>query len=73
MTKILLMVSHKIYNLSANEGFVIFFTSMLITWFIGTFTLKMKYQSIVDLFNGSEHIYWILNLKVKCTQYGICR
>ena len=36
------------------------------------FTLIMKSQSIVYLLNESEHIYWILALKVKCTQYGIC-
>ena len=57
------MVSHKNYNLSANEGFVIFLTSKLITCFIDGFTLKMKSQSIAYLLNGSEHIYWILDLE----------
>ena len=42
MTKTLLMVSHKHYNLNANESFVIFFTSKLNTWFIDTVTVKMK-------------------------------
>ena len=42
MTKTLPMVGHKNYKLSANEGFVIFLTSKMITWFIGNFTLKMK-------------------------------
>ena len=52
------MVSRKKYNLNANEGFVIFLTSKLITCFIGGFTLIMKPQSIAHLLN--EHIYWIL-------------
>ena len=59
MTKTLSMVGHKNYNLSANEDFVIFLTSMLITCFIDGFTLKMKSQSIAYLLNESEHIYWI--------------
>ena len=59
------MVSDKNYNLSANEGFVIFLTSKLITCFIDGFTSKMKFQSIAYLFNGNEHIYWILNLEDK--------
>ena len=63
MTKTLSMVSHKNYNLSANEGFVIFLTSKLITCFIDGFTSKMKSQSIAYLLNGSEHIYWILDLE----------
>ena len=64
MTKTLSMVSHKNnYNLNANEGFVIFLTSKLVTWFIGSFTLKMKSQSIAYLLNGSEHMYWIWNLE----------
>ena len=57
------MVSHKNYNLNANEGFVMFLTSKLITCFIDGFTSKMKSQSIAYLLNGSEHIYWILNLE----------
>ena len=57
------MVSRKNYNLNANEGFVIFLTSKLITCFIGGFTLTMKPQSIAHLLNGNEHIYWILDLE----------
>ena len=63
MIKTLTMVSHKNYNLNANEGFVIFFTSKLIACFIGGFTLTMKPQLIAHLLNGSEHIYWILDLQ----------
>ena len=62
MTKTLPMATHKNYNLSANEGFVIFLTSKLITCFIGVITLKMKSQSIAHLLNGGEHMYWILDL-----------
>ena len=62
MTKTLSMVSHKNYNLCANEGFVIFLTSKIITCFIDGFTSKMKFQIIAHLLNGSEHIYWILKL-----------
>ena len=36
------MVGRKNYNLNANEGFVMFLTSKLITCFIGGFTLTMK-------------------------------
>jgi hypothetical protein len=36
------MVSHKYYNLNANEGFVIFFTYNLMTCFIDNFTSKKK-------------------------------
>ena len=46
MTKILSLVCHKNYNLSANEGFVIFLTFKLITCFIDGLTPKMKSQSI---------------------------
>ena len=42
MAKVLSMVSQKTYKLSVNEGFVIFWTSKLITYFIDSFTLKMK-------------------------------
>ena len=63
MTKILSMISHKNYNLNANEGFVMFLTSRLITCFIDGFTSQMKSQSIAYLLNGSEHIYWILDLE----------
>ena len=54
------MVSHKNYNLSVNKGFVILWTSKLITCFIDGFTLTMDPQSIAHLLNGSEHMYWIL-------------
>jgi hypothetical protein len=57
------MVSHKSYDINANEDFVMFLTSKLITWFIGGFTLKMKSQSIAYLLDESEHIYWILDLE----------
>ena len=57
------MVSCRNYNLNANEGFVIFLTSKLITCFIGGFTLAMKPQSIAHLLNGNEHMYWILGLE----------
>ena len=57
------IVSHKNYNLSGSEGFVIFLTSKSITCFIGGFTLIMKSQSIAYLLNGSEHIHWILTLE----------
>ena len=63
MTKTLSIVSHKNYNLNANEGFVIILISKLITWFIGSFNLKMKSQSIVYLLIESEHIYWIWDLE----------
>ena len=63
MTKTLSMISHKNYNLSANESFVIFLTSKLLTWFIDGFTSKMKSQSIAYLLYGSEHIYWIWDLE----------
>ena len=46
-------------------------TSKLTTCFIDGFTSKMKSQSIVYLLNGSGHIYWILDLEMKCTQYGL--
>ena len=69
------MASRKNHNLNANEGFVIFLTSKLITCFVGGFTLTMKPKSIAYLLNGSEFIcvyigFW--SLRVKCTQYGIC-
>ena len=60
MTKTLSMVSHKNYNLSANEGFLIILTSKLITRFIDGFTSKMK---VAYSLSGSEHIYWILDLQ----------
>ena len=57
------IVSHKNYNLSGNEGFVIFSTSKSITCFIDRFALIMKSQSIAYLLNESDHIYWILNFE----------
>ena len=57
------MVSHKNYNLSANEGFVKFMTSKLITCFIDSFASKKKAQSIAYLLIGSEHIYWIVDVE----------
>ena len=53
------MASHKNHNLSANEGFIILLTSKINE----NFTLQMKSQSIVYLLNGSEPIYWILDLE----------
>ena len=47
MTKTLLMVSHKSYNLIAIEGFVIFFTFKLITCFTDIFTLIMPNQLLI--------------------------
>ena len=69
MTKTLSIVSHKNYNLSVNEGFVIFLTSKLIKCFIDGFTLKMKSQSTAHLLNESKHVFW--TLKMKRTQYGL--
>jgi hypothetical protein len=46
MTKTLSMASHKIYNLRAKHGFLLFYTFKLNTWFIRGFTLKMKSQAI---------------------------
>ena len=57
MTKTLSLVSHKNYDLSANEGIAKKITSNLITCFIAGFTSKMKSQSIAHLLNKSEHIY----------------
>ena len=62
MNKTLSMVSHRNYNLSAHEGFLIVLTFKLITCFIDGFTSKMKSHSIAYLFNASEHIYWISDL-----------
>ena len=52
------MISHKNYNLGANEGFVIL-TSKVITCFNDGFTSKLKSQSIVYFLNDSQHIYGI--------------
>src|ERR1700738_383706 len=72
MTKSLSIVSHKNYNLSANEDFVIFVTSKLITCFLGGFTLKMKSNQLL-IYSMEVNIYiGFKTLKMKCTQYGIC-
>ena len=57
------MVIQKNDNLSANEGFVIFSFSKLMTCFIDGFTVKMKSQLVAYLCIGNEHIYWILGLE----------
>ena len=66
MTKILSIVSHKNYNISANECFVIFLTSKLITCFIDSFTSKMKSQSIVYLLNERQHAYFKNGVSRNC-------
>ena len=63
------MVSRKKYNLNANEGFVIFLTSKLITCFIGGFTLIMQPQSIAHLLNGMSTYIGFWALRVKRTQF----
>ena len=55
MIKTLAIASHKNHNLGANEGFQIFLTSKLFTYFNGSFNLKIKSQSIVYLLNESKH------------------
>ena len=60
-------MNHKVLN--ANEDFVTFLTSELN---FDDFTLVIESQKIAYLLGGSEHIYWIWTLKVKCTQYGFC-
>ena len=57
------MVSHKNYDLSVDEGIVIFLTSKFITSFIDGFTSEMKSKSIVYLLSGSGHIDRILDLE----------
>jgi len=67
------MVSHKnVYPQCLREFHNIFLTFKLIKCFIDGSTSGMKSQSIVYLLSGSAHIYWVLNLKVTCTQYEIC-
>jgi hypothetical protein len=64
------MVGHINYNvLNANEDFVVILTSNLITCFI-YFEYEIPFSCL--LLGGSAHIYWILDLKVKCTEYGVC-
>ena len=72
MIKTLSMASHKNHNLSASEGFIIFLTSKLFTYFIGSFTLKMNPNQLL-IYSVKVNIYigfW--TLKMKWTQYGIC-
>ena len=66
------MVSHKNYNPSTNEGFVMFLTSKLITCLIDGFTLKKKSHLVAQLFNESEHIYWILDLENEVHSRWLC-
>ena len=71
MTKTLSMVSHKNYDLSANEDFVIFLTSKLITCFIDDFTSKIISQPIA-YYSMEVNVYigfW--TLKMKCTLFGL--
>ena len=42
---------------------MLYLVSKLITCFIGDFNSKTKSQSVASLLNGSEHIYWILDLE----------
>ena len=68
MTKTLSMVSHKNYNLNANEGLVILFTSKFFLIALLMVSLqKMKSQSIAYLLYERKHIYWIWTLKTKYT------
>ena len=57
------MASHKNCNLGASEGSVILLISTLIACFNDNLILIMKFQSLACLLNGSEHIYWILDLE----------
>ena len=52
------MVSHKNYNFNANEDFVTFPTSKLITSFIDDFVFEMQSQSITYLLSESADTYW---------------
>ena len=71
MTKTLSMVSHKNYNLNANEGFVNCFTSKLITCFVDGVTSKVHpSQLLINSMEVNKYIgFW--TLKMKCTQYGL--
>jgi hypothetical protein len=71
MTKTIAMISHKNYNLSANEAFVIFLNSKLITCFIDGFTSKIKSQSIGYWLNGSEHTYMRARTHTKHSLYAL--
>jgi hypothetical protein len=63
MTKILSMVTHKNYKLSANEGFVIFYISKLIISYIDGVTSKTKSQSITYLLVNT-YMIWDLDDEV---------
>jgi hypothetical protein len=58
------MVCDNNYHLTSNEEFFISLTSKLVTYFIDSCTLGMKSQSIAYLPNGSEHIFWALEVEV---------
>ena len=63
MAKTLSIVSHKNYNLYANRGLWNVFdfqVNYMLYWQLHS--EKRKSQSIAYLLNGSEHIYWILDL-----------
>ena len=47
-----------------------FFDSELITWFVDSFTLGMKFYSVVYLLSGSAYPYWILDLNLKILNMG---
>ena len=64
------MVSHKNPNLNANEGFVIFLTSKLITCFIGGFALTIKPQSSAHYSMEVNMSIGFGTLRAKCTDMG---
>ena len=65
------MLSHNVFSLCVNEGFVTFFTSNIFTCFIDGFTSKMKSQSMAYLLSGTDIYIEFWTLKMKCTQYGL--
>ena len=65
------MVSHKNYNLTVNEDFVIFLTSELITCLIDGFIPGMKSQSIAYLLIDNAHIYIYLILDLEDEVHSI--
>jgi hypothetical protein len=65
------MVNHKFLNLGANESFVMFSTSKLITCFIDALTLKRNSQSIAYYSMEMNTYIGFWTLKMKCTQYGL--
>ena len=71
MTKTLSMVSHKNYNLSANEGFV---KKLLLSKLHALLTVSFQKENPNQLLIYSMEVniyigFWIL--KTKCTQYGL--